>query len=64
MVITAQMSGCLRKGAIISSDNCEVREKPRGFFRVVALYQGRGLYSGEELEGCLSERYRVERERE
>ncbi len=30
---------------------------------VVTLYQGRGLYYGEELEGCLRERYRRERER-
>ena len=30
---------------------------------IVALYQGRGLYSREELDGCLRERFRVERER-
>ena len=31
---------------------------------IVAMYQGRGLYSREKLEGCLRERYRVENERE
>ena len=31
---------------------------------IVAMYQGRGLYSREKLEGCLRGRHRVENERE
>ena len=39
-------------------------EKVTAVVEIVALYQGRGLYSGEELEVCLRERYGAERERE
>ena len=67
--------GIRGSGASENGDSTEVREKPGGVGdasregakmksveEIVALYQGRGLYSEEELEGCLRERYRVERE--
>ena len=38
-------------------------EKMKAVQEIVALYQGRELNFEEELEGCLRERYRVERER-
>ena len=33
----------------------------RAVEEIVALYQGRGLYSGDELDGCLREKYWMER---